>query len=140
MAHFAPAEPGKACFRLVGAGLVGGVLDRHRLVERRGSGGGDADGDLDVLDGDTNGQALGINDRGQVVGLSRVAGRPDTAVIWRGEQIADLNALAPDYAGHLLFANDINNAGAITGMAISAEFGHQVAFLATPTRGPSAGS
>jgi probable HAF family extracellular repeat protein len=92
--------------------------------------------DLGTLDGHTRGQALGVNNRGQVVGLSREAdGGGVTAVIWQNGEVADLNSLAPGYEGHLLFANDINDAGVLTGEAISAETGGGVAFTATPVKG-----
>jgi probable HAF family extracellular repeat protein len=86
---------------------------------------------LGMLDGDVRSQALGVNDAGQVVGLSRGAGG-DTAVFWRDGHIVDLHTLAPGYDGRLLFANDVNNAGVITGTAISAETGQPVVFVATP--------
>jgi probable HAF family extracellular repeat protein len=73
------------------------------------------------------------SNQGQVVGLSRRAdGGGVTAVIWQNGEVADLNGLAPGYEGHLLFANDINDAGVLTGDAISAETGAGVAFTATP--------
>lgn len=88
--------------------------------------------DLGTLDGHTRGQALGINNRGQVAGLSREAdGGGLTAVIWQNGEVTDLNSLAPGYEGHLLYANDINSAGVLTGQAISAETGEAVAFTAT---------
>lgn len=34
--------------------------------------------------------------------------------------LADLERLAPGYEGRLIFANDINNAGVISGAAINA--------------------
>ncbi|MGH9243453.1 MAG: hypothetical protein ACRD29_03885 [Acidimicrobiales bacterium] len=90
---------------------------------------------LGMLDGDVRSEALGVNNWGLVVGLSRGAAG-DTAVIWRhaiwgGDDIVDLNTLAPDYDGHLDYAGDINDAGVITGQAISAT-GEPVAFVATP--------
>lgn len=88
--------------------------------------------DLDTLPDDTRGQALSINDRGQIVGLSRVTAADNTAVIWEDGEITDLNSLAGDYDGHLLFAGDINDAGVITGAARSAETGDAVAFVARP--------
>jgi len=91
--------------------------------------------DLGTLTGHTRAQALGVNDRGVIVGLSKVIGQRTHAVIWRNRQIADLNAdaLTPGYDGHLLYANDINDAGVITGQAISAS-GQRVAFIALPNR------
>jgi probable HAF family extracellular repeat protein len=88
---------------------------------------------LAPLPGDTRSQALGVNNRGQVVGLSRGPSGA-RAVIWSGVVATDLNTLAaPDFDGHLVFANDINNRGVITGAAIKAETGETVAFRATPT-------
>lgn len=89
--------------------------------------------DLGTLTGHTRAQALGINDRGIIVGLSKVTGQRSHAVIWRDRRIADLNSetLTPGYGGHLLYANDINAAGVITGQAVSAS-GRTVAFVAIP--------
>ncbi|MGH9120309.1 MAG: hypothetical protein ACRD0A_21300 [Acidimicrobiales bacterium] len=88
---------------------------------------------LGMLPGDVRSQALGLNDRGDVVGLSR--GTAGTrAVIWRDDVMTDLNTAAPGYDGHLDYANDINDAGVITGQARNAETGELVAFVATPTR------
>jgi probable HAF family extracellular repeat protein len=87
---------------------------------------------LGALGPDTRSQALGINDDGQIVGLSRGAAG-SRAVIWRDGVIRDLKALAPGYNGRLLFANDINDDGVITGQALSAATGQTVAFIATPT-------
>jgi len=92
--------------------------------------------DLGTLGDDPHGQALGVNDRGTVVGFSRatagVREHRDLAVVWSHGDIADLNDLAPDYDGHLLYANDVNNRGVITGQAINAD-GELVAYVATPT-------
>jgi probable HAF family extracellular repeat protein len=88
---------------------------------------------LPPASGDVRAQALGINDRGQAVGLSRgTAGL--RAVLWQDGAATDLNTLTPsEYDGHLVFANDINDAGVITGQAIDAA-GEAVAFVATPKR------
>lgn len=91
--------------------------------------------DLGTLAGHTRAQALSVNDSGVIVGLSKVTGQRSHAVVWRNRQIADLNsdAVTPGYHGHLLYANDINALGVITGQAISAS-GQRVAFVAIPNR------
>jgi probable HAF family extracellular repeat protein len=89
--------------------------------------------DLGTLPGDALSQGLGINDLGQVAGMSCAAGfRSCRAFLWEDGVMTDLNDLVPGYAGHLVFANDINDAGEITGQAIDAETGDAVAFRATP--------
>jgi probable HAF family extracellular repeat protein len=111
------------------AGTEGGAFNERPFLwsKKRGI------QDLGTLDGHTRGQALGINNRGQVVGLSRRAdGGGSTAVIWHNGEVTDLNGLAPGYQGRLLYANDINNAGVLTGQSISAETGEAVAFVARP--------
>ena len=97
----------------------------------------EADGmqDLGTLPGDTISQALGINGRGQVVGLS-CGGSGCKAFLWENGVMTDLNALAePGSAGHLVFANDINDARAITGQAIDPDTGDAVAIVAAPLSG-----
>jgi probable HAF family extracellular repeat protein len=89
--------------------------------------------DLGTLSGDTYSEALGINASGQIVGLSCTAGPGSCrAFLWEDGEMTDLNALAPGYEGHLVFANDINDDGDITGQTIDAETGDAVAFRATP--------
>jgi probable HAF family extracellular repeat protein len=87
--------------------------------------------DLGVFDGDGTSQALGINDRGQVVGVSSGPG-DDTAFLWEGGELIDLNTLAPDYDGTLIAAGHINDAGVITGVARDADTGELITFIATP--------
>jgi uncharacterized membrane protein len=87
---------------------------------------------LGILKGHPNGQALGVNTWGRIVGVSRPADdSPNHAVIWSGDKAVDLNQLAPGYDGHLLFAGDVNDFGVITGQARNAD-GEDVAFRATP--------
>jgi probable HAF family extracellular repeat protein len=89
--------------------------------------------DLGTLPGDVFSQALGINERRQVVGLSCTAGFASCrAFLWQGGVMTDLNALAPGYPDHLVFANDINDRGQITGGAFDEEAGESPAFLAIP--------
>jgi probable HAF family extracellular repeat protein len=92
--------------------------------------------DLGTLPGDAFSEALGINRRHQVVGLSCTAGFGSCrAFIWEDGVMTDLSELAPGYEGSFVFANDINDAGEITGQAIDAETGDAVTFLASPLRG-----
>jgi probable HAF family extracellular repeat protein len=77
-------------------------------------------------------QAFAINDRRQVVGLSCGADGC-RAFVWQDGVMQDLNALVgPGYPDRLLAAQDINDAGEITGRALQAGTGKQVPFLATP--------
>jgi probable HAF family extracellular repeat protein len=79
-------------------------------------------------------EARGINNKGQIVGVScleaAVACKP---VIWEnGSSVAvNLDLLAPDYSGVLTAAQDINDDGQITGRANSST-GERVTFVATP--------
>jgi probable HAF family extracellular repeat protein len=92
--------------------------------------------DLGTLPGDALSQGLGINEQGQVVGLSCTAGFGSCrAFLWEDGVMTDLNELVPGYTGHLVFANDINDAREITGQTIDAETGDAVAFRATPLGG-----
>ncbi|GLQ91761.1 hypothetical protein [Dyella acidisoli] len=89
--------------------------------------------DLGTLSGDSTSQALGINDQGLVVGQS--CGSICRAVLWRQDgSIVDLNKLvAPGYTHRLVFANDINDAGEITGQTLlNAATNASAAFLAVP--------
>jgi probable HAF family extracellular repeat protein len=92
--------------------------------------------DLGTLPGDAFSEALGINRRHQVVGLSCTAGFGSCrAFLWEDGVMTDLSELASGYEGSFVFANDINDAGEITGQAIDAETGDAVTFLASPLRG-----
>jgi uncharacterized membrane protein len=79
-------------------------------------------------------EARGLNNKGQIVGISCREGaigcRP---VIWEnGSSVAvDLNSLVTGYNGVLTAAQDINDDGQITGRANSAT-GQRVTFVATP--------
>jgi probable HAF family extracellular repeat protein len=79
-------------------------------------------------------EAYGINERGQVVGVSSDADGVDTrAVIWdRGNIPTDLNELKGSFSARLETAKDINDNGEITGRAIDAN-GVRTAYLAVPT-------
>jgi probable HAF family extracellular repeat protein len=87
---------------------------------------------IGVLSGDSTSQALGINDRGEVVGTSCNAKGQCRAFLYCDGKLQNLNSLvAPGYAGTLVSAGDINDAGVITGQAQTAS-GALVAFVADP--------
>ncbi len=78
-------------------------------------------------------QALGINDRRQIVGTSCDADFNCRAVVWRESMITNLNTLVePGYGGTLVSANDVNESGRITGQALDHTTGALVAFVAQP--------
>lgn len=94
---------------------------------------------LGTLPGDTNSEALGINDAGQVVGES-FGPYSARAFIWQNGTMTDLNTLTPPSSSlYLIFANDINDSGAITGGACvlvsGACGGESPGFVATPSGG-----
>jgi len=87
---------------------------------------------LPPLAGDVFSEALGINNKGQVVGISCAAGgvacKP---VLWHEGSPININSLSPGYTGVLVTAQDINDDGQITGRANGAN-GERVTYLATP--------
>ncbi len=87
--------------------------------------------DLGVLTGDAVSEALGVNDRGQVVGVSYPSGH---AFIWQDGRMTDLNTLLVTGTTLVLTdAQDINDRGEITGQAYDPSTGTTVAFKAIPT-------
>jgi len=80
-------------------------------------------------------EAYGINEAGQVVGVSCAANQTDCrAVIWdHGVYPTDLNDpdLKGSYPGFLAIARDINNKGEITGRGVDTT-GSLIAYLAVP--------
>jgi probable HAF family extracellular repeat protein len=66
-------------------------------------------------------QGLGINNRGQVVGLSCLSGAC-SAYLWEDGVMTDLNTLVTSGdREHLFYAGDINDFGVITGQSVSAD-------------------
>jgi uncharacterized membrane protein len=87
--------------------------------------------DLGTLSGDSISEGLGINDGDQIVGVSYPSGH---GFIWQGGTMTDLNSLMPPNSGYTITdAQEINNAGAITGQAADAS-GNYYAFVAIPRR------
>ncbi len=79
-------------------------------------------------------EAYGINEAGQVVGVSCDADQNDCrAVVWdHGVYPTDLNDLKGGYSALLASAKDINNKGEITGRAVDPATGALIAYLAVP--------
>jgi len=76
--------------------------------------------------------ALGINDRGDVVGASLDTSFNPRALLWENGVMTDLNTrIAANPSGlHLLLALSINSRGEIVGLAATSTGLH--GFLATP--------
>lgn len=86
--------------------------------------------DLGTLDPEGVSEALGVNDRDQVVGVSFPIGH---AFLWKHGTMTDLNKLlVPGTTLILTNAQDINDLGEITGQAIDPNTGATVAFKALP--------
>jgi probable HAF family extracellular repeat protein len=88
--------------------------------------------DLGTLPGDKISEALGINDRNQIVGESCQEHFANCrAFIWRHGRMSNLNELVSGYSGTLVNAGDINDRGEITGAA--SDNGATVAYTAVPS-------
>jgi probable HAF family extracellular repeat protein len=92
--------------------------------------------DLGTLPGDAISEALGINEAGQVVGVSYGPGfSHPRAFLWQNEVMMDLNSLIP--AGSTLtlqVAGDIDDRGEIAGTAFDSVTKTNPAFLVIPRR------
>jgi probable HAF family extracellular repeat protein len=93
---------------------------------------------LGALPGDNDSEALGINERRQIVGLSCNAAGVCRAYLWQNGVMTDLNSIvAPPYNNFLQSAQDINDLGEITGRAVDPVTGDRPAYLAVPIFGRS---
>jgi probable HAF family extracellular repeat protein len=90
--------------------------------------------DLGTLSGDAISEALGINEAGQVVGVSYGAGfSHPRAFLWQDGVMMDLNNLISAGSNLTLeVAGDINDRGEITGTAFDSSAETSPAFLAIP--------
>jgi probable HAF family extracellular repeat protein len=90
---------------------------------------------LGVVPGDATSQAWGVNEDRQVVGSSIDGAGQSRAFLWTRELgIRALKDFAPDFAGRLVNAQDVDEHGRIVGRATEPATGAQVAFVATPVR------
>ena len=87
--------------------------------------------DLGTLQGDFASSALGINDDGNVVGVSLDADFNPRGFVRREGRMIDLNQLAPDSPLYLLIAHGINSRGEIIGFGVDS-MGDVHAYLAIP--------
>lgn len=90
---------------------------------------------LGALGSDGDSEALGVNNRGQVVGTSFGASHPypGHAFLWQQGKMTDLNSLVvPGTTLELRDAQEINDQGEITGVATDPSSGNTVAFEAIP--------
>jgi probable HAF family extracellular repeat protein len=89
--------------------------------------------DLATLPNDALSEAVGINDRDQVVGIS--IGATARAFLWERGKMQNLQDLLPaGYPNTLIVAQDINDDGVITGQMVDKSTGNLVGFVATPNR------
>ena len=94
---------------------------------------------LGILPGDFGGIATGINNKGQVVGSNFDSNLNwSHGYIWQDGVMTDLNTLIPASSNlFITMANEINDRGQISGMAIvlsGKDAGNIHAFLATPVK------
>jgi probable HAF family extracellular repeat protein len=90
--------------------------------------------------GDTQSAAFGVNDREQIVGLSRGGPYVIRALLWENGLMTDINELTLPGSPFLLYANDINNRGEIVGQAFNPDTNEAPAFVGNPTQSVPAGS
>lgn len=89
--------------------------------------------DLGTLPGDITSNALGMNNKGQVVGGSADANGNGSAFLWEDGVMTNLNTLVCGGSSLFLeFAGDINDRGEISGQAIDSNTGALVGFVAIP--------
>jgi probable HAF family extracellular repeat protein len=88
--------------------------------------------DLKALPGDLFSEAFAINAHGQVVGVSFGGASGSRAFIWQNGVLANLNDLVDIAPDVLVSAQDINDAGQITGRVRDGVTGGILAFVATP--------
>ena len=93
--------------------------------------------DLSTLPGDALSEALGINQQGQIVGVSIDANGNQRAFLWQDGAMTDLDALLPANSPWVLqAAQDINEFGEVVGLLCNkpcSASSPSIAFKAVPT-------
>src|SRR5258706_8047600 len=87
---------------------------------------------LGKIPGDLRSEALGINERGQIVGLSRGGPYLFRAVLWQNNKLTDMNSLTVPGSPFLLLAGDIDPEGHVVGEAFHPDTLEAPAYIATP--------
>lgn len=90
--------------------------------------------DLGTLPGDALSEALGLNDKDQVVGYSCDSGGNCRGFIWQNGSMIDLNVLVHS-ALDIVYAGDVNDKGWIVGQAVDLKSGQAPAVLLIPANG-----
>jgi probable HAF family extracellular repeat protein len=94
--------------------------------------------DLKTLTGDVNSAAVGINDSGEIVGVSLDANFDPHPYLWQNGVMTGLNSLIPaDSPLSLLLACSINSNGEIVGLAVTST-GELHGYLAIPSKAGAA--
>jgi len=118
--------------QIVGASLLPGNAVYHAFLWTSD----DGMRDLGTLPGDSFSIANNINSSGQVAAQSCDVSSNCRATIWDKGVMTDLNALIPSGSPlFLLFANSINDSGAVVGAAYDQQTATTVPFLAIPREG-----
>ena len=120
--------------QVVGGSDLAGDLTSHAFAWTRGSKMQDLGAVSDSLDDDAYSVGLGINDEGQIVGLSASA---DFSVvrgfISQNGKLVDLNSLVTGTTSmDLITACSINASGAIIGLAFDTDTGDMHSYMAIP--------
>src|SRR5215470_4782842 len=87
------------------------------------------------LPGDIRSEALGVNENNQVVGLSRGGPNGRRGFLWQNGITTDLNTMTVPGSPYVLFANDINDRGEISGESFDPNTLAAPAFLGIPVLG-----
>jgi probable HAF family extracellular repeat protein len=115
--------------QVVGYSDLKGNANFHAFLWARGTG----MQDLGTLTGDVNSAAIGIDDPGDVVGVSLDANFNPRAFLWENGTMTDLNTLIPANSPlFLMFACAINSSGQIVGFGVTST-GVAHGYLLTPS-------
>jgi len=114
--------------QVVGTSDLSGDQFQHAFLWQKG-----VMSDLGTLPGDLISVGCGINNRGQVTGVSIDASGNPRAYLWQNGVMTDLNNLIPsDSPLYLMHGFSINSSGEIVGFAYNTQTGNFDAYMAVP--------